>query len=142
MTFCTCSETNHALTAFPICEGVGFTDSTFMISASSRSRSISGVAIAVPTPTPLDSESDEKKEFVVVVDVDDGDGPSEFVLLSTPKFKTRLFVSEDTDEEEEEERLPDETIDEGTSRTGDGAGVGGVADASESITTLFKQSLL
>ena len=142
MTFCTCSDTNHALTAFPIWDGVGFTDSAFIISASSRSSSVSGVVIAIPIPRPLDSESDEKKEFVVVVDVDDGDGPSEFVLLSTPKFKTRLFVSEDTDEEEEEERLPDETRGEGTSRTGDGASVGGVADASESIETLFKQSLL
>jgi hypothetical protein len=140
MTFCTVSDTNHALTAFPICEGVGFTDSTFMISASSRSRRISGVVIAVPTPTPEVSESDEKKEFPVVVD--EGEGPSEFVLLPTPKFRTRLFVSDDTDEVVEGEILSIETIGDGTTNAGDGGGVGGVADCSESITILFIRNLV
>lgn len=139
MTFCTASETNHALTAFPICDGVGFTDSTFMISASSRRIRTSGVVIVVPTPTPEVSESDEKKEFPVVVD--EGDGPSEFVLLSIPKFKTKLFVSDETDVDAEEERLSAETVGDGTTNTGDGGGVGGVADASDPFTTLFIHNL-
>ena len=139
MTFCTCSETNHVLTAFPICEGVGFIDSTFMISASSRSSNISGVVIAVPTPTPEVSESDEKKE--VPVDIDEGEGPSESVLSPTPKFKTRLLVPEETEDDEEDERLSVETEGDGTTNIGDGGGAGGVAGASDPIFTLFIDNL-
>lgn len=140
MTFCTLSETNHALTAFSIREGVVFAEEVFMISASSRKIRTSSVAIAVSTPTPAVSEPDEKKEFLVVVD--EGEGPSELVLLPTPKFKTRLFASDDAEEDAEDERLSAETIGDGTTNTGDGGGVGDVADAPESITTLFIHSLL
>ena len=108
MTFCTLSETNHALTAFSIREGVVFAEEVFMISASSRKIRTSSVAIAVSTPTPAVSEPDEKKEFLVVVD--EGEGPSELVLLPTPKFKTRLFASDDAEEDAEDERLSAETI--------------------------------
>ena len=140
MTFCTFSETNHVLTAFPICEGVGLIDSTFMMLASSRSSSVSGVVMAVPTPIPLVvvSESDEKNEFPVVAE--EGEGPLDVVLSPMPKFKTRLFVPEETEDIEEEDRLAVEIVGDGTTNTGDGGGgEGGVTDSSEPIDTLFMQ---
>lgn len=138
MTFCTFSRTNHALTAFPICEGVGFTDSIFMTSASSRKSSISGVATCVPTPIPLVSESDEKKELEDAGD--DGEMLLELVRSPTPKFKTKLLVSEDTDDGE---RLSTETVGDGTTSEGDGGGGGGGGGgASDPILILLKQSLL
>ncbi|CAM9100616.1 unnamed protein product, partial [Ectocarpus sp. 4 AP-2014] len=131
MTFCTFSPTNHVLTAFPICEGVGFTDSVPMMSASSRNSSISGVATCVPTPMlPLVSESDEKNELLPL--------PLDVVLLSssTPKFRTRLLVLEEIEDTE--------TVGEGTTNVGDGGGggggVGGAASVSEPISILFTQS--
>lgn len=139
--------TNQVLTALPICE-VGLIEETFTISASSRRTKISGVVTDVPTPTSepesepelrpaseseSESDADEKKESDVCADEAGGE--------STPKFKTRLFVDEETDDDAAvNASSPRETVGDGTANSGEEGGDFGDDGGLPSIVANFIQS--